>query len=354
MSGPPARRRLPLAVLGAASAMLCCAAPAVRGDAAAHGQTLTNVVFARYTEHSDNSERARRLLSPLAAASLERELRRAGRTLTGQPVNLADEKFVVYLPALQPKSGFGLLVFVPPWQDARVPPGWAAALDKYGMIFVSAARSGNDENVFDRRVPLALLAADNVMAQYPVDPQHVYIGGFSGGSRVALHVALGYPDLFRGAILNAGSDPIGTREIPIPPRDLWLKFQSTTRIAYVTGERDEAHAAEDMISGRSLHRWCVFNTERQVEFRAGHEVAGAAALSRALRYLLENGPAEPQGLPACRSGVEAELAAALQRVEALLGDALRAAEAQKQLIAIDERFGGLAAPRSIDLATRLH
>ena len=221
------------------------------------------------------------------------------------------------------------------------------------MIFVSAARSGNAENVFERRVPLALLAADNVMAQYPVDPQHVYIGGFSGGARVALRIALGYPDLFRGAMLNAGSDPIGTREIPLPPRDLFLKFQSTTRIVYVTGERDDAPAADDMISERSLHRWCVLNTDRQVEFRGEHAVAGGAALTRALRYLTESGQAEPQGLAACRSGIEAELAAGLQRVEALIGDA-RDAEAQKQLSAIDERFGGLAAPRSIDLATRLH
>ena len=352
LSRRSARTRLLLAVSGAVSAMLFCAQPAAWGGALASGQILTDVIFSRYTEHSDNSERARRLLSPFSVARLERDLGRSGRTLTGQPVNLANEKFVVYLPALQPKSGFGLLVFVPPWQDARVPPGWADALDRYGMIFVSAARSGNDESAFNRREPLALLAADNIMAQYPVDPEHVYIGGFSGGSHVALRVALGYPDLFRGAMLNAGSDPIGTREIPLPPQDLFLKFQSTTRIAYVTGERDAAHAAEDMISLRSLHRWCVFNADSQAEFRAEHAVAGAAALARALRYLLEDAMTEPQRLFACRSGVEAELAAGLQDVEALIGDARRA-EAQKRLIAVDQRFGGLAAPRSIDLATRL-
>lgn len=58
-----------------------------------------------------------------------------------------------------PPHGFALLVFVPPWQDARLPPEWAKVLDRYGAIFVSAARSGNDENVLGRREPLALLAA---------------------------------------------------------------------------------------------------------------------------------------------------------------------------------------------------
>jgi pimeloyl-ACP methyl ester carboxylesterase len=332
--------------------VLLGAQPTAQGDAPAGGQTLNGVSFSRYTEHSDNAERARRLLSPFAAARLQGDLARSGRTLAGQPLNVAEEKFILYLPALRPKNGFGLLVFVPPWQDAKVPPGWAAALDRYGMIFVSAARSGNEESPFDRREPLALLAADNVMAQYPVDPEHVYIGGFSGGSHVALRVALGYPDLFRGVLLNAGSDPIGNRDIPLPPSDLFLQFQGRTRIAYVTGERDAAHAAEDMISVRSMHRWCVFNTDSQTEFRAEHAVAGAAALSTALRYLLENRQSEPQKLLACRSGAEAELAAGLQSVEALIRDA-RLGDAQKQLAAIDERFGGLAAPRSIELAARL-
>jgi hypothetical protein len=347
-----ARRRLPFAVAGACGAVLLGAQPTAQGDAPAGGQTLNGVSFSRYTEHSENSERARRLLSPFAAARLQSDLARSGSTLAGQPLNVAEEKFILYLPALRPKNGFGLLVFVPPWQDARIPPGWAAVLDRYGMIFVSAARSGNEESAFDRREPLALLAADNVMAQYPVDQEHVYIGGFSGGSHVALRVALGYPDLFRGVMLNAGSDPIGDREIALPARELFLKFQGTTHIAYVTGERDAAHAAEDMISVRSMHRWCVFNTDSQTEFRAEHAVAGAAALSRALRYLQEGAQVGPERLAKCRAGIDGELTPSLESVDTLIGQGRRA-DAQKQLVAIDERFGGLAAPRSVELAARL-
>jgi hypothetical protein len=117
-------------------------------------------------------------------------------------------------------------------------------------------------------------------------------------------------------------------------------------------QRDAAHAAEDMISLRSMHRWCVFNTDSHSEFRAEHAVAGAAMLSTALRYLLENRQTEPQKLLACRSGIEAELATELQSVAGLIRDA-RPGDAQKQLIAIDEHFGGLAAPRSIELAAQL-
>ena len=348
MRSPSARRRLTLAC----SALLLCAQPAARGAAPAAGQTLNNVTFSRYTERAGNSELARRLLTPLTVARWKSELARSGSALTGQPVKLADEKFIVYIPTQRPPKGFGLLVFVPPWDDARLPPGWSTALDHDGVIFVSAARSGNDANAFGRREPLALLAAENIMAQYPVDPERTYVGGFSGGSRVALRLALGYPDLFRGAMLNAGSDPIGSREIPLPPRDLFLKFQSSTRIVYVTGERDTAHETDDSMSLTSMHRWCVFNTDRQVEARAEHAVAGAAAMSRALRYLEESARAEPGRLAKCRAGIDAELATSLDSVDTLISQG-RGADAHKQLAAIDERFGGLAAPRSVELAARL-
>jgi poly(3-hydroxybutyrate) depolymerase len=114
-------------------------------------------------------------------------------------------------------------------------------------------------------VTLALLAAQNAMAQYSVDPQQVYIGGFSGGSRVALRLALGYPDVFHGALLNAGSDPIGNADVPLPPAELFRRFQDSMRFLYVTGERDDARLIDDMHSRQSLEKWCVFDVVTETE-----------------------------------------------------------------------------------------
>jgi dienelactone hydrolase len=157
------------------------------------------VVFTQYSPLSTNAELARRLLSPLTAARLPAILARTGKALREQPIDLADERFVVYVPAKAPPAGYALLVFVPPWPQAQPPRGWASVLDRAGIIFVSAARSGNEAEVLSRRAPLALLGAANIMASYRVDPSRVWVGGFSGGSRVAMRLALGYPDLFRGA-----------------------------------------------------------------------------------------------------------------------------------------------------------
>jgi hypothetical protein len=312
---------------------------------------LHDAVFTEYSPLSGNTELARRMISPLSAAQIPQLLARAGKGLSEQPINLAEEKFAVYVPAQAPPHGYALLVFVPPWSDARLPPGWAAVLDRYGVIFVSAARSGNDVTPLGRRAPLALVAAYNVMRLYPVDPERVYISGFSGGSRTALRLALGYPDLFRGALLNAGSDPIGTTELPLPPRDLFLRFQKATRLVYVTGAQDPASLEADEQSIHSMREWCVSDIDVEVTHWKGHESASPTALSTALHALLN--PVEPDlaKLAACRAAVDAKLDTQFQQVVSFMAAGKRD-EAQKLLHQIDARFGGLAAPRSVELTQK--
>src|ERR1700719_615498 len=140
------------------------------------------------------------------------------------------------------------------------------------MIFVTAAKSGNAADVLNRREPLALLAAQNIMRRYPVDPQQVYVGGFSGGSRVALRIALAYADVFHRALLNASSDPLGNAEIPLPPPELLREFQESTRVVYVTGAHDGFNIAADVLSRKSLQEWCVFDLVSEAVPWAAHEV----------------------------------------------------------------------------------
>ena len=330
-------------------------ASALSCAATVNGKILRDVVFSHYAVHASNPELARRLLSPATAARLERQMASSGRILAGEAVDLAAEKFIVYVPSQSPARGYALLVFVPPWQEAGLPEGWAPVLDSYGAIFVSAARSGNDENTMGRREPLALLAAQNVIAEYPVDPERVYIAGFSGGSRIALRLALGYPDLFRGAILNAGSDAIGDMSaeppIPLPPRDLFFQFQNRSHLIYVTGERDASRVNEDLLSLRSMQQWCVFNVEGIVEPFLGHTVAQPTALSRALGSLAGGARPESDKLAHCRSAIDAELDGKFQKVESLIASGKRAA-ADKLLDKIDQHYGGLAAPRSLQLTQK--
>jgi hypothetical protein len=326
---------------------------AVGTTAGAAGTTLRDVVAAEDTPYAENAELVRRMASPLTRLAEERKLASPGATLARYPLDAASERFLIYQPASPPPpQGFALLVFVPPWQDARLPPGWAMVLERFGTVFITAARSGNDENPVGRRVPLALLAAAEARRRFPIDPQRVYVAGFSGGSRIALRIALAYPDVFRGAILDAGSDPIGTPQVPLPPPDLFAQFQSQTRLVYITGERDLAHLADDSRSIHSLHQWCVANVDEAVQPHVQHEVALPGALSQALDRLATQGRAEPEKLARCRAALDADLAARLHEVEELIARSATR-EAAARLRQIDERFGGLAAPRSVELAGRL-
>jgi pimeloyl-ACP methyl ester carboxylesterase len=340
-------RKHPAILLSARFCLLLALSPTVLAE----GQTHRDTVFTEYASYSSNPELVRRLLSPLSATRLEQDLKQSGKTLAAQPLSLPEEKFIVYLPSEQPTRGYGLLVFVPPWQDARIPPGWSAVLDQYGVIFVSAARSGNDEATFGRREPLALLAAHNITQQYPVNPERTYIAGFSGGSRVALRLALGYPDLFRGAVLNAGSGPIGDVQIPLPPKELFFQFQSSMRLIYVTGDWDADQLVDDSWSVRSMHQWCVFNIDHYNEPRRGHEVMGAAALANALKSLSSKVEPNLGKLAACRAPIDAAMHSRLQEVQSLMSSGRRA-DADKLLTIIDRQYGGLAAPSSLELMSK--
>jgi len=233
--------------------------PAIADTVAGFTGLQNAVVFSDYSPLSSSAELLHRLVSPLNAVQLGKTLAHSPVALRDQPIDLAQERFTVYVPSHPPTQGYGLLVFVPPWQNAMLPRGWAAILDRHGVIFVSAANSGNEANTIDRREPLALLAAHNIMQRFHVDSARIYVGGFSGGSRVALRLALGYPDVFRGAFLNAGSDPIGDAQVPLPPPELFSRFQEMTRIVYISGQNDAVNVEKDAASEQSLLEWCVFD-----------------------------------------------------------------------------------------------
>jgi predicted esterase len=304
-----------------------------------------HVVFDENSPLSRSTELMRRLLTPLAAMAIDDE----HRAMREQPLDPAREAFALYVPSQRPANGYALLVFVPPWPQASVPAAWRSMLDRNGMIFVSAERSGNDADVLDRREPLALMAAYNVMHRYTVDPQRVFVGGFSGGSRVALRLALGYPDLFHGALMAAGSDPIGSVQIPLPPAPLFQRFRQSSRLVYLTGKQDTEHLAMDERSRDSLHHWCVAAAATTPPPWSGHELPPASALGHALRMLERPAPPDTSRLADCRVRLDRDLATQLQKVRQLIARH-KTGQARTLLDSVDARYGGLAAPQSVQLA----
>jgi hypothetical protein len=85
---------------------------------------------------------------------------------------------------------------------------------------------------------------------------------------------------------------------------------------------------------------------------AGHQIADAAALAHGLEVMETPVKVDEGRLAACRKGVDTQLTKAFAEVETFMA-AGRKDAATKALVGLDARFGGLAAPRSIDLAEKL-
>src|SRR5438477_138071 len=152
MASPAARPTAPVSARLMPLALLLAAHPA-RGETG----LMRDVVFADYTPLSSNLELARRLLTPLAAATLPQRMAGSGKRLAEQPIELSEERFIVYVPAAPPRQGYGLLAFVPPWPEASLPPRWAATLDRQGVILVSAGRSSCQRRFREHAVDAALV-----------------------------------------------------------------------------------------------------------------------------------------------------------------------------------------------------
>lgn len=331
---------------------LCLAIGVATIDALAGDAPTQWVKFTTYSPLSTNLELVRRFMSPLFAQKLPSRLAQLHERLDTEPLDLRSERFLLFVPSQRPPSGYGLVVFVFASDHAALPGGWAPELERRGLIWVAADRSGNDQDVLNRREPLALLAVENVRQQYRLDPSRIYVAGFSGGSRVAMKIAMAYPDIFAGAVLNAGSDPIGSAETPLPPHDLFVRFQAMGRLVYVTGDEDQYHDQEDRWSIQSMHGWCVFGTEVQQTYAVGHEIATGHTIGKALDALAQMSAPDPVRLAQCRHRLDSDLTTRIAHVDALL-DAGRTSQAESELRSLDSRFGGYAAPESLRLLDRL-
>src|SRR5215468_5735124 len=327
-----------------------CAATGAGGAGTLH----EDVVFTRYTPLARSVEIARRTLPPLTFVRIEQKLLADKHKLSDQAIDLSKEKFSIYVPgAAPPPKGYGLLVWIPPWTGTTHPKIWRPPLDRFGLVFVAADNSGNDESILDRRLPLAILAVENVRAQYPIDPERIYVGGLSGGSRVAEIIALAYPDVFRGALLNAGSEPIdGAGGMYKPPAELYLSFERT-RLVYITGDQDEGNLTQDQISQESMHEWCVFDVKIEIALGLAHQTLDAPSMDRALKALEEPRSVDSKELASCNARIQTELAAQLRDAEAVIARGDRE-NARELLKAIDARFGGMAAPAIVELDAKLN
>jgi predicted esterase len=309
----------------------------------------TMVTFEHTTALATNDALLERFFSPLAYADHARKADKAA--LAAQPIALKDERFRLFVPQVEPPQGYALLVFVSPVDDVDLPAEWQRVLESRGTIFVAAQRSGNLTSPIGRRIPLALTATANVVRQYRIDPERIWIAGFSGGARIAERIALQYPDVFAGGILDGSSDPIASDELPLPSQANFDRFLEHTSLVLSTGADDTFNTDAARGTAANLRRHCFSRFSVEVRRREGHQLMDGRSLEKALDYLQRAPGAREPVNRQCRdtfvAKVEADLARVKKATEA--GDG----SAKGSLRALDREFGWLAAPRSMQLRADL-
>lgn len=138
--------------------------------------------------------------SPLGTLAIMAERRLLPR-LEPSPKNsysLEEKSFEIAIPSGYDSSmPAPLFVWISASDGGGPPDAINRALEKRGWLYAGANGSGNDHHT-GIRFGLALDAVHNMCRQYNVNSNLVFVGGISGGGRVASKLALGYADVFKG------------------------------------------------------------------------------------------------------------------------------------------------------------
>lgn len=326
-----------------AAALLISASPCLAAPSAPRIVPLESL-----SPLASTPEIVRRTFSPTSQDRLRQVEAKTGNRPPEYSIDPAEEELELFVPPLpEGRSRYGLLVFIMPG-PIRMPEDWRGPLERAGYILVSAQRSGNSQSVQGRRIPLALHAYEHVRSRYPLDPARVFIGGFSGGSRMAQWTAMAYPDIFRGAMLVGGSLKIGEYEVVFPPRDLALQFLSSRKLVFATGSEDALVGGIDRRNRKVLESLCFQGYARIAQMRLGHWLPSGGGLARVLAEL-EKPVVAGEGFDECVRGLDADIDRRLAEVDVLMA-AGRMKDAGIALGDMEDRYGGLAGERAVPLA----
>ena len=207
---------------------------------------------------------------------------------------ITNELFELRTPETSPTNEpWGLLVWISPEDAPTTPADWDSELAKQHLLFASAHRCGNTRHPLDR-FRLALDATCNMCRRYKVDRHRIYIGGFSGGARIASMLGVAYADVYTGTLCFCGVNfytdiaAAGGQYYPAtftPNPGVLLLGKRGGRFVLVTGEHDENRDSTARIAAKGF-KLEGFRNVLYVEVPGlRHEMPSGKTLATALEYL---------------------------------------------------------------------
>jgi len=202
-----------------------------------------------------------------------------------------DEKleWQLYIPhSYDPSSPAGVLVFISHkgnWGGSR--KSYNDLLEERNLIWAGVLGAG-DATPLNERMMKSLLTPTVLSKDYVLDPDRIYVGGFSGGAHVATLLSTGKPGLFKGGMFAGGaifwsdSTPSGIDAI------------RQNRYVFMAGSNDVALKTVRRTSA-SYKDAGVVNTKLIVMLNEKQEMPGPLYLREAVDYLDQRGSAAESG-----------------------------------------------------------
>ncbi len=154
------------------------------------------------------------------------------------------------------RRAYPLILAVSPIPSGRfLFESWRTAARKHGILFACPNDAGNEEEV-DVRGQKAVDTLFDVRSRYNIDPERIYVTGFSGGGRMSTALVLAFPERFAGHV------PIGGIFLEGDPAEI---RRLRTRLGHYIfcGERDpnreESEEAAKILEAEGIphHLWIV-------------------------------------------------------------------------------------------------
>jgi hypothetical protein len=216
--------------------------------------------------------------------------------------DLEDESYKVFVPeSYVDDKTWGMFVWVSPSNKGTPVKEWLAMLEKRKLIWVAPNGVGNKRTIWIR-LGLALDAVHNAKKVYRLDPKRVYVGGFSGGGRIASIMPVAWPDVFAGGIYMMGSSYY--RQLPAPgkggavwratyrapPGQYLAAAKKDGRHVFFTGETDQNRDLTKVISDEAKKDGFKHVTYIEVP-GLGHRNPPVEWMEKAFAALIPPGPA---------------------------------------------------------------
>jgi dienelactone hydrolase len=190
----------------------------------------------------------------------------------------SSQAYEVYVPrSLKAAKPAGLILFISPGDRGLGLEAFRKVCDEKKLIFASPHNAGN-ETPPRRRVRIVLDVLDDLRRGHAIDAERTYIGGFSGGGRIACAIGFALPEYFGGVLPVCAAGDL--RE------ESWLRRRVIDRlsVAHLTGDGDFNRGEVERFRGPMLAAVGV-RSKVWVAPNTGHALPSPAVVEKAVIWL---------------------------------------------------------------------